>query len=109
MEKYHFNISELQAEEIVPGVYRKNLAGDLRYTFCYMEAGPKEGDPAHTHANEQVIFILSGDGLFRLGDEVFPIRAGDCILIPENEAHTFEHFNTLVTWIEVLVPGRGKA
>jgi uncharacterized cupin superfamily protein len=36
--------------------------------------------PFHTHAREdEVFFVLSGRGIFRYGDAVQEIRAGDCI------------------------------
>jgi uncharacterized cupin superfamily protein len=39
--------------------------------------------PFHTHAREdEVFFVLSGRGVFRHGDTVQEIRAGDCISCP---------------------------
>lgn len=39
--------------------------------------------PFHTHAREdEVFFVLSGRGVFRYGDAVREIRAGDCISCP---------------------------
>ncbi|WP_193102615.1 cupin domain-containing protein [Burkholderia sp. Z1] len=39
--------------------------------------------PFHTHAREdEVFFVLSGRGVFRYGDTVQEIRAGDCISCP---------------------------
>ncbi|MBN3785310.1 cupin domain-containing protein [Burkholderia sp. Ac-20353] len=39
--------------------------------------------PAHTHAREdEIFFVLSGRGVFRYGDVVQEIRAGDCISCP---------------------------
>lgn len=39
--------------------------------------------PFHTHAREdEVFFVISGRGVFRYGDKVQDIRAGDCISCP---------------------------
>ncbi|MFL9865653.1 cupin domain-containing protein [Paraburkholderia fungorum] len=39
--------------------------------------------PFHTHARaDEVFFVLSGRGVFRYGDSVQEIRAGDCISCP---------------------------
>jgi uncharacterized cupin superfamily protein len=39
--------------------------------------------PFHAHQLEdEIFFVLSGRGLFRYGDEVREIRAGDCIACP---------------------------
>lgn len=39
--------------------------------------------------------------------KVFPVKAGDCVIVPGNVAHTFERFHTTVTWLEILVSGGG--
>ncbi|RFU44744.1 cupin domain-containing protein [Paraburkholderia sp. DHOC27] len=39
--------------------------------------------PFHTHAREdEIFFVLSGRGVFRYGDTIQEIRAGDCISCP---------------------------
>lgn len=39
--------------------------------------------PFHAHAREdEVFYVLSGRGLFRYGDRVREVRAGDCITCP---------------------------
>lgn len=39
--------------------------------------------PFHAHAREdEVFFVLSGRGVLRYGDELLPLRAGDCVSCP---------------------------
>lgn len=39
--------------------------------------------PAHTHyGNEEAVYVLEGRGSMRLGDEKFPVEAGDYIAMP---------------------------
>jgi uncharacterized cupin superfamily protein len=41
--------------------------------------------PFHWHLREdEVFFVLSGRGVLRYGDDVYEIRAGDCVSCPAN-------------------------
>jgi uncharacterized cupin superfamily protein len=49
----------------------------------------KAGYPRHAHhANEEMFVILSGNGAYRVGDQTYPIRAGDIIAAPPGDAST---------------------
>jgi mannose-6-phosphate isomerase-like protein (cupin superfamily) len=44
--------------------------------------------PGHIHTEcEEVIFILSGQGEIKIGEETFPMKIGDAILIPTGVPH----------------------
>ena len=50
--------------------------------------------PFHTHALEdEVFFVLSGSGVLRYGDELHPIRAGDCISCPAGSGKAHQILN----------------
>jgi uncharacterized cupin superfamily protein len=56
---------------------------------CQLHIVPagKKAFPRHAHhANEEMMLILSGQGAYRVGDETFPVRAGDVIAAPAGEA-----------------------
>ena len=54
----------------------------LGYGVTCVPAG-KRAWPLHNHrANEEMFFVLSGTGRYRVGDESHPIRAGDFIAAP---------------------------
>ncbi len=58
---------------------------------CQLHIVPpgKRAFPRHAHhANEEMFFVLSGSGAYRMGDEEFPIRAGDVIAAPAGDAST---------------------
>jgi uncharacterized cupin superfamily protein len=45
--------------------------------------------PRHAHhANEEMFFVVSGEGTYRLGEAAYPIRAGDVISAPAGDAST---------------------
>jgi mannose-6-phosphate isomerase-like protein (cupin superfamily) len=44
--------------------------------------------PGHSHTEcEEVIFILSGQGEIKIGEETFPMKLGDAILLPTGVPH----------------------
>lgn len=44
----------------------------------------------HTHPFTELFFVISGEGLFYMDDEVFPIKSGDAILVHPHSVHTEE-------------------
>lgn len=51
--------------------------------------------PHHFHcANEEAVFILSGQGEVRIGDEKAPVTAGDYIALPIGPQHAHSLVNT---------------
>lgn len=50
--------------------------------------------PFHYHcANEEAIFIVSGTGVARIGDQRVPVRAGDWIAHPVGPTHAHQMIN----------------
>jgi len=43
---------------------------------------------AHHHVtSEEIYLFLAGEGRMRLGEEEWPVRAGDCVVIPPGTRH----------------------
>lgn len=60
----------------------------LGYNLTSVPAG-KSAFPFHNHfGNEEMFFILEGEGELRYGDQRFPIRAGDVIACPPGDTET---------------------
>ncbi len=56
---------------------------------CQLHIVPagKKAFPRHAHhANEEMFFVLAGQGTYRLGEETYPIREGDAIGAPAGDA-----------------------
>jgi len=52
----------------------------------------KRAFPRHNHrANEELFYVISGEGVVRIGDESYPIRAGDVIVCPAGGPETAHH------------------
>lgn len=63
-------------------------AQKLGYNVTAVPPG-KRAFPFHNHhVNEEMFFILEGEGEVRIGDEVFPIRTGDIIACPPGGPET---------------------
>jgi uncharacterized cupin superfamily protein len=63
-------------------------ARKLGYNITVIPPG-KSAFPLHSHrVNEEMFFVLEGEGELRLGDAVHPLRAGDVIACPVGDAST---------------------
>jgi uncharacterized cupin superfamily protein len=58
---------------------------------CQLHIVPpgKKAFPRHAHhVNEEMFFVVSGEGTYRLGEETYAIRAGDVISAPSGDVTT---------------------
>ena len=69
-------------------------ATKLGYGVVSLEPG-KKAWPYHAHFNnEEMFFVLEGEGTLRHGDQEFPIRAGDFIASPADPTLPHQIVNT---------------
>ena len=69
-------------------VSRKIGARKLGYNLTVVPPG-KRAFPFHSHrVNEEMFFVLEGEGEVRIGAETFPIKAGDLIACPSGGPDT---------------------
>jgi uncharacterized cupin superfamily protein len=55
----------------------------------HIVAGGKKAFPRHAHhANEEMFYIVSGTGTYRVGEERLEIRAGDVVAAPPGDGTT---------------------
>lgn len=72
-------ISWLYGQEIDP-------AGQMTFGQVYIDAGQENG--RHRHPNcEEIIFVLSGECEHSLGDEMYHLKPGMALRIPQNVLH----------------------
>jgi uncharacterized cupin superfamily protein len=63
-------------------------AKKLGYNLTAVPAG-KRAFPLHNHhVNEEMFFIIEGEGEVRIGDAVYPIRPGDIVACPAGGKET---------------------
>jgi len=62
----------------------------------------------HTHEDfDQIAYIVSGDALYHVGEEAFPVSAGSLLLIPAGQPHYIEPTGSgPVLNVDVFAPAR---
>ena len=98
------NLSELEFRDFGNGEHFQARIGaiggkvgaqKLGYNVTVVPPG-KRAFPFHNHrVNEEMFFVLEGEGEVRIGKERFPIRTGDVIACPPGDAeHAHQMVNT---------------
>src|SRR5262249_62173815 len=63
---------------------------DTGGAYCLLEVGlaPGMSVPRHTHTREdEAYFVLAGELEVAVGEEVFILRSGDCLMAPRGMPH----------------------
>jgi mannose-6-phosphate isomerase-like protein (cupin superfamily) len=61
-------------------------------------------DPQRPHAEDEVYYVVSGRGSFRLGTEDRPVRAGTVIFVPAGVEHRFHTITEELTLLVFFAP-----
>jgi putative monooxygenase len=93
MEKYIVNINDVPVGKItgreVRDLINANTVGSEGITLRIVDVLPQATSfPGHIHTeSEEVIFVLSGRGEIKIGEEVSPMKPGDAIWLPKGLKH----------------------
>ena len=95
------NVDEIKVREISQGRHRMRLrsmgrrAGSQALGAALTEVPPGAVSfPCHYHCgNEEAIYVLSGTGLARIGEERVRVRAGDWVALPPGARHAHQMLN----------------
>src|SRR3984893_6489074 len=96
------NADEVEAREMIKGRHNMRLrqlgkpAGSRALGATLTEVAPGAVSfPRHAHhANEEAIYVLSGSGEARIGEERVAVRPGDWIALPAGPAHAHQMVNS---------------
>ena len=66
-------------------------SGSKNMTVTLVEMEPGGIQKKHSHAPEQMYYILEGRGLMTMDDERREVQAGDCIFFPFYSKHGLEN------------------
>lgn len=70
---------------------------------------PRGVDPQQPHLQDEAYVVVSGNGVFRCGEECKPFTQGDFLFVPAGVVHRFEDFsNDLVVWVIFYGPAGGE-
>jgi uncharacterized cupin superfamily protein len=93
MGKYIVNMNEVPIGRITGRETRDLIngktVGSRSISLRITDVLPGETcNPGHIHTEcEEVIFILTGEGEIKIGEETFPMKIGDAILLPTGVPH----------------------
>jgi mannose-6-phosphate isomerase-like protein (cupin superfamily) len=66
---------------------------------------PGGGLRPHYHRDhDEIIVFLSGNGQFRIGDQIRPVKAHDVVTVPAGVVHTTFHAETRIVLAAVFSP-----
>ena len=78
--------ADLPEERISEKINRRILSGDQGMVVWWSIQADVHVEP-HSHANEQIVWMLKGKMEFRLGTEKRVCGPGDVVIIPGGEEH----------------------
>ena len=84
---------------------------ETNHQYCIYEdqVPPQAGPPPHTHPDEELFYVVSGEFEFVLHDpgKPFSVAPGQLIKIPSNAIHTFKNVgNTTGKLLTIVLPGQ---
>src|SRR5580693_4948308 len=99
------NADEVETREMIKGRHNMRLrqlgkpAGSRALGATLTEVAPGAVSfPRHAHhANEEAIYVLSGSGEARIGEERVAVRPGDWIALPAGPSHAHQMVNSSAT------------
>jgi quercetin dioxygenase-like cupin family protein len=95
---------EIALEKVTEMLSRKVVAGDQEMLVqSYVKRGCLV--PRHTHASEQMTYVLQGALKFMVGGEEVTVREGDVLHIPAGVEHQVEALEDTFE-LDVYCPGR---
>jgi mannose-6-phosphate isomerase-like protein (cupin superfamily) len=78
-------------------------AGHLTTTLVDIEPGGQQR--IHSHAPEQIYFILEGLGIMTVGDETEEVQQGDCVFVPSGSPHGIRNQTThILRYLSAAAP-----
>jgi mannose-6-phosphate isomerase-like protein (cupin superfamily) len=60
--------------------------------------------PHYHREHDEIIVFLSGNGLFRIGDQIHPVKAHDVVTVPAGVVHTTFRAETRIVLAAVFSP-----
>jgi quercetin dioxygenase-like cupin family protein len=79
----------LNGKEVRAGVTRSVFSGDGA-TLAFTTLEPGHTPRPHSHPHEQIVYVISGELLFVVGEEETVLRAGDMLVVPPGVEHWAE-------------------
>jgi quercetin dioxygenase-like cupin family protein len=101
----YVDVAALPMVEFVPGLEFRPVVGE-RMMVNFVHYQPYTDAPSHTHAEEQVTFVLEGEFEFDLDGDVRTMRPGMAVHIPPGVPHGARTLESTCFEVDVFAPPR---
>ena len=100
-----YDASEVERNEIAPGVTIRTMWGD-RVMMSLVETAPNAVVPNHNHPHEQAGIMVQGGFEMTIGGETRLLRAGDAYVIPGGVEHSVKCGDGWALALDIFSPPR---
>jgi mannose-6-phosphate isomerase-like protein (cupin superfamily) len=77
---------------------------------CGIYVVPAGGhDPQQPHGQDEIYYVLGGEGAIRVGDEVRPLQPGSLVYVPAEVPHRFIDITTELELLVLFAPAEHNA
>lgn len=100
-----YDLDAIDPVEFVAGLHMRPVVGD-GVMVNFVTYAPGTIVPEHSHAEEQIAFVLEGEFEFEIAGEKRTLRPGQVAHIPSHVPHAARTYETSCTQVDVFVPPR---
>ncbi len=91
----HIRDADCDVEEWRSGVrtrmYVSAVTGARQLTVFEQWCDPGHGAPAHHHAVEEILRVITGTAIIHVGDQRAEVGTGECVIVPAGAEHGFSN------------------
>lgn len=88
------------------GAHRELLVHNPEYTVVRVCISKGVESVPHQHPHAQVVYLISGHGVFDIEGRRVELEPGHCVPVEPNRFHAFYPPEEDITFLEFFVPGR---
>ena len=91
------NVNDIKGMEFPAGRRTRVLVGPdapleaAGFVMGHVTIYPEGSVPLHSHKQEEVYFIVSGEGSIVVDEEIRNVRTGDCVYLSPNSSHLLKN------------------
>lgn len=83
------NIELLKLDQLDKSAYFLDLMNTNSFEIGILRLEPGQKDIQTTHTEDEIYFVIDGEGHIRIHENDYEIKKGFCIFIPSNAEHHF--------------------
>ena len=85
----------------------KSLGAEKLQMHVSVISPGKRAHPPHKHVEEEIIYVLEGEGTMMIDDEEFPVKAGSATFLPSWVFHGITNTgSSMLKYMVILEPKR---